>query len=86
MGHFAQALEFISGPLAAGREFGVFSGLGLPDEMGETGLAQVCPFTVDCIIVAHEYAVPVPDEFCEGFPGAVDVDHEEGDQRAHHHP
>ena len=89
MGHFAEALEFIPGPLAAGGEFWIFSqgkGLGLPDEMGETGLAQVCPLTVDSVVVADEYAVPVADEFCEGFLGAVGVDHEKGDQRTHHHP
>jgi hypothetical protein len=41
--------------------------------MGERGLAQVCPLTVEGVVVADEDAVPVADEFREGFLGAVGV-------------
>lgn len=89
MGHFAETLELIPGPLAAGGEFGIFSqteGIGLADEMGKAGLTLVGPFAIDGVVVAHEDAVPVADEFLEGLLGTVGMDHEEGDQRPHHHP
>lgn len=89
MGHFAQALQFITRPPAAGRELLVVSlgkRLGLADEVGKTGLAKVGPLAIDRVVVADEDAVPVADELVKGFLGTVGVDHEEGGQRVYHDP
>jgi hypothetical protein len=64
VGHVAQALKFLEGGVAAGRDVGIAS-LGqascTADKMGQTGVPLVDPVLIDAVTIADQEALPIFD-------------------------
>ena len=89
LGHFAQAAQFVPGPGSASGQFRLLP-FGQPhgpaDQVGQATLPSMHPVLVQPIAVADQDALPTSHQGFKGDPGAMGVDHEEGDHRTGHNP